>query len=495
MDRARNEARTSVLLRLAIICASFLIMWHYAGVLSLWADDICTIHFVAEGESLKTIYERIMSDAMYNAPLFYILAFFWLRLVPYGTAYLKLLNILLCCLGMWFCGTAAKRLRGDRAAVLATVFAATSYYLVNYAAYTFRCYGLMFLLCTLLVLAYHRRLTEPNKVSAHVVYGLIMALMLYTNYMCGLVVAALGLYDAWLFFRKKIKLNCIFSYIGAGAVFLPLILSVWRVMIATHENYWPATPTLSSLMSAVRTIFSDSAVLPLLFFGVAVFLFCRAWDGLMDGETQQSRWTMRSMVITFLFVIGFNYVFSHYIHPSGSIFHVRYFICTLPAAIIVAAVGTDWLLEALCEGRPENAQRLIATVAIAGCLLGGVYSELGVLIKHPGSADMPYEQAIDWIHAQDNALEDDVLTTITIGNYGLYQGGLYYYGTHGGQREDLNFGFLTQDNWENYKTVYVAELLGRMPAEMKTLLGEKYEETGRNDDYKIVIYTQKAQTE
>lgn len=476
-------------LRLFIILVAFLTMWRFAGRWSLWADDFATISFVAEDVPLSTNITRILSEARYNPPLFYVFAYFWLRIMPYGTVYLRLLSILLCCAGIWFCGTAAKRIAGERASLIAAIFAATSYFLISHAAYAFRSFGLVFLLCPLLIISYHKRLTEPAKIRHYISYGLLHALLLYTNYICGLITAILGLYDLWLFAKKKIKFYFLWSYIGAGLAFLPLILYVLSAMIESHTNFWPSTPNLGVLMDAISQIFSGHIFFLSFFVFAVVLVFVAAlrgtamWKAAASGMEQE---IIIALVLWFLFVIGFDYVFSRYLYPNSSIFVQRYFISVLTPAVIVAAIGMDWVLAALCEGRGKTTSDILICAAIVICYVCLEYSCLNSLRTRPGANYENYEQAIDWICAQEEAYQGKCVVVMT-----GYQGGLYYYATQGGKRPNLNFGNLNNQNWMDYDVVYVSPMHGTISSSTQSLLDKHYEEAERKNDLNVVKYRKK----
>lgn len=473
-------------LRLVVVLLALLIMWRFAGRRSLWYDDVATIHFVAGDVPLSTNIARTLGEARYNPPLFYVLAYFWLRIMPYGTAYLKLLSILFCCVGIWLCGTAAKQIAGGRAALIATIFAATSTYLIRYAAFTFRCFGLMFMLCALLIVSYHKRLTEQEKICHYISYGLIHALLLYTNYICGLITAVLGLYDLWLFARKKIKVHFLWSYIGAGLAFLPLILYVLTDMIESHANFWPGVPYFSTLRDTIFLVFSNHVFLLALFVFAAV-LACaaalRGTDVRKEGALGMGPEVVAALVLWFLFVIGFSFVFSRYLYPSSSIFVDRYFISVLAPAVIAAAAGMDRILDALSEDRGKAASGILTCAGILICFIYLESSCISTVSANPGTTNEPYEQATNWICEQEDAYGDRCLVMMT-----SYQGGLYYYATQGGRRPNLNFGSLNKKNWKDYDVVYIAQLHGEIFSGARSVLDAHYEEAERRNDIKVVKY-------
>lgn len=473
-------------LRLSVVVIAFVTMMLFAGKWSLWADDLATLDFVAEDIPLRMNIVRILDEAKYNPPLFYVLAYIWLRLMPFGTVYLKLLNILLCCAGIWLCGTAAKRISGDRAGLIATMFAATSFFLITYAAYTFRSFGLLFALCPLLIIAYHKRLSEPDRIINYVLYGLVHALLLYTNYICGLITAIFGLYDLWLYARNKINLKFLWSYIGAGLSFLPLILYVMSAMIESHQSFWPSVPNLGVLLDTILQIFSNKDLIFILFifstFLVITFKVKKINEGgKIYSETAQEAGVI--LVLWFLFVLGFSYIFSRYLYPNSSIFVARYFISALTPGLILAAIGADFLVEILCQSRKS----IVSGILTAALIFSGyAYLEFNCLSEVyacPGFLYEPYEEAINWICGHEDAYQGRCLVMVS-----GYQGGLYYYATQGGKRPNLNFGSLTETNMADYDVIYVSPQHGGISS---TVLDTYYEEVERRDDLRVIKYRKK----
>jgi uncharacterized membrane protein len=470
--------------RLLVVGLSLAIMIKFGGRVSLWSDDLATISFVSPSIPFSEQIRQISLDAETNPPLFYILAWFWIRIVPYGTLWLKLLNILFVTLGIWFCGSMAKRIRGERAALIVTIFSGSSYFIINYAAFTFRCYGLFFMLSSLLLVSYHKRLCEPRKMRCHVAFGAVMCLMLYTHYYALIIFIAMGLHDLYLWLRKRIELRCVFSYIGAVVLFMPLVLFKLQSAIESHIEFWPARPEFKGLVTSVDLVFGDSSLQFLLFVAgitLALVLSMRANSKLEKYATQ----SILMMIIWVLFVIAVAYIYSRYVNPEGSIFVNRYFISIVAPALIVASVALDWLIEALSTEKSQSTalSAVVLTVVFIASYRGGI----NVVHDYPGVMRQPYEQAIDWIYSQDNALNKDTVVIMT----GGYAYGKDYYGTHKYMRRNLLFGVVTEDNYRNYNTVYVSELHGLLSTATKQVLDQHYQEQYRNDTSRVIVYGKK----
>lgn len=472
--------------RILLVVIAFSIMIIFADDVSLWADDLATISFVSEQVSTKENIKLILDECQYNPPLFYILAWFWLRVAPYGTIWLKFPSIIFSCLGIWFCGTAARKLQNDRAALFATIFSATSIFLVKYAAYAFRSFGLLFMLCPLLIIAYYNRLIYPNKSYFHFAYGAILALLLYTNYIGILVFGIMGLYDCWIFAKKQVKFNFVFSYIGAGISFLPLITYTFTRMVESHKNFWPQIPSFPDLMSIVNMLSNNQKFNEILFVFAFAVIVVLIFEGICINtfKTNTEKITVVfACIVCSIFVVGFSYMYSRYINPSGSIFVARYFISVLAPFIIVDAIALEWIL-AILETTELRKCSCTITVAMASCLLfTNLSDQISALDNFAGVINEPYRETINYICAQEEAQANNSLVVMT-----GYSGGFYYYGTNGGKRQNLNFGNLSDTNWEHYDVVFVSPMHGEISSYTQKILDEHYKEVENNKSLHVVKY-------
>ena len=480
------KLKSEFFIRLSLLFFTLIMMLSFAGRQSLWTDDIATISFVAAGEDLTTTVSRILSDAGSNPPLFYIIAYIWIRIAPYGTFFLKLPSIFFSCLGMWCCGIAAKRICGNRAAIITMVFVGTSFFLVNYVAFTFRSYGLLFFLCSILVIAYHNRLLHPSQIKYHIYYGVILALLLYTHYFGLLVWGILGLFDLCLFLKGKIKLNCAVSYLVSMFSFIPYFLYAFNYISASVQSFWPEVPTLNSLFFTIQLIFNEQWFILLLFFVgfvTSILLFYKKdYYNIIKCEYISNLIVVLLSVWSIALML-FVYVYSRYIKTDGSHFVSRYFSSILAPALIVAAIGLERVLEIMCVGKGKDYLQIVSVCIILSCFITCGYKQLVTVNYFPGFMNQPIEQCIDWIYEQDYAHYDNTLVMMT-----GFQEGLYYYATHGLQRENLNFGFLTSESIEKYDVVFSSPMHGAFSDEVNNLLSKYYKEIDRNDSLNVVVY-------
>lgn len=77
---------------------------------SLWMDDIAQIQIASQRTLKLMIKENIGLDN--NPPLSHFLSFFWIRMVPYGTGWLKLFSVIFVAVGLFVCGLIAYDMAG-----------------------------------------------------------------------------------------------------------------------------------------------------------------------------------------------------------------------------------------------------------------------------------------------------------------------------------------------------------------------------------------------
>jgi len=466
---------------LLITLISFLLMLRYAGSVSLWYDDLYTIAFVDKGLSWSEIIQNIASDSHSNTPLFYLFAAFWLRIAPFGTLFLKLPSIIFSAAGVYLIGVVARKLKGNRAAVFATLFAATSSFMIVNSAYTFRSYGLMFLLVVLLFYFYILRNERNMQLNKYVfVFGGIAAALCYTHYFGVLVVAALFICDLALLVLKKLNWKHFLSYILLAALYLPFFIPVLSSTVERQGTFWASTPTVQSLLSVSKDIFSRYDSVYLFFCLGLVVSVIMVFSPYMREFMKMDRkkvFMCIAQIFIVISIIGAVFAYSRFINPDGSFFVHRYFISVVPFALIVAAIGIESALDIVLLNKPKKLAFIIVCVVIGvvGLRLGGnVFEDIN---EHASAYNEPFEQAIEWIYEQEDAHNPDTLVMTTAPELGVM-----YYVTRNGQRPPLNLANdenpdtrLTTENYSQWNKIYRFD--GHLPVLEKTqkLLDTKFE--------------------
>jgi hypothetical protein len=117
--------------------------------------------------------------------------------------------------------------------------------------------------------------------------------------------------------------------------------------------------------------------------------------------------------------------------------------------------------------------------------------------EHSKLASTSYEQASEWIYAQEAAHRADALVTMTaisdVTSVENVAKALNYYLSHDGQRESLNLGWLTEDNYAKWKIVYRFDGHGPMLESEQEILAKHFilTEEYKKDNMVIYVYERK----
>ncbi|MCL1835344.1 MAG: glycosyltransferase family 39 protein [Oscillospiraceae bacterium] len=477
---------------LVIAIVSFVLMAAFAGKGSLWWDDLWTITCVQKGRSFSEAFDIMLSDAHAVPPLFYIIAYFWMRVAPYGTAWLKLPSMVFAAAGVFVCGLNAKRLCGDRVAVFAAMFAGTSYFLITQGALTYRAYGLMFLLVNLLLWFYIRRGSDAGRERLFdiLAYGLAMALLFYTHYYGLIVAAGFFLCDLYLLIRKRIRFRCGVSYMLAGVLFSPLLVYAAMRLMERGGSFWPAVPTVAEIWVLLVKLFGDSMLLLVLFFVMVIVLFFgKALPYFKEYFKDKERLMLSQFSFVSLFVLVVVIIYSRFINPSGSIFVRRYFVSILPMVLIVAAAGLEFVMKVFLGHFSQSRYQQAFFVILAALTISLGTATATSLYYAPYPHGEPYEQAIEWIYGKEEAHGSGAALVTNA----LLEG-IDYYITHDGARPGFNvvpgsrFGTQGYDAWE---IVYRFDGHGELPGRALAFLEQQYDLVEHDDDLDVYVYRRK----
>jgi hypothetical protein len=479
---------------LLISLASFALMLKYAGGRSLWDDDLAQLDLSGKWMTFSQMLEKWLHKEVTNPPFISIVGAIWLRIVPYGTFWIKLLCILFISWGVYLCGMVGRRIGGGRLAILASLISGTSSFVIITGAYTFRNYGPLFPFTALFILYYIRRFDHVGneKWSDCIKYGLIMTLLSYTHYFGILTIGAFFLADVALFLRKKISWKCVLSYVLTGVLFLPWFIVALNGSAVKYETFWPSVPTPKTIFDLSMDLCSG---IKLVWFSAILGYFVVVVDSLRDflkkRNLSKPSYYKTLLVFSTIFVVMVVYIYSANINPSRSVFVTRYFISILPMVYLLIAIGIDSVLSALVVGRLKQERRLIELIAV---FLVVFLSEKAFFTvkQHAETTYEDYEQAGDWIYDQSDAHRND---TVIVASTAYLEGWKYYYISHDGQRPELT-NIISPDQLdgnalESINIVYIHTAHKPVSKETLTWLEQSFEEIDENQSGSVKKYKRK----
>ena len=503
VSKTKNKFINSKTICMFITFISLMVMLVFAGEHSLLHDDIFTIDLSRKGRCFESTMNILSNEARSVPPLFYFVSMIWMRIVPYGMVWLKIPSIIFVAIGVYFCGKSARKIAGDNAAIFTTLIAGFSFPLIRTGAYAFRMYGLLFMLVSLFIWFYIKRMKNIGKERTRdiVIYGIIMTLLVYTHYFGILVASCFFLGDLYLCFRKKIKWNCFISYCIAIIAFMPFFTFALIEIIHRNAIWWELTPTLSIAYDFIYLFFNRSFLLILAFILTCLIVIKKRYYLFFEKKGQQlNSGVILQLIFTSLFIFWFIYVYSRFIHPEGSIFTFRYFISIFPMIFIISAIGLNLLISIITlklSSKFKQASKVFLIVTIS-IVLG--YHGIVSILKYDSKGliqEYPYIDAIEWIYKQPEAHYDE---SILLANSGKVHG-IEYFVTHDGRRNPINimaawdFGFKYIEKWN--RLYMIDDGIAETPDFVNRVLERYYDLTIVNiaKNGKVLIYERLPEVE
>ena len=189
---------------------------YWATQRGLWVDELeWTLAFLHEKSLSETIKELLLYG--YNLPLFYILLkpFYLVSSDPYILYIPSVMCTALSAIMLYVIGN---KLYGKVYAGIVLFLTLISPLVCQEIAAQIRPYGLLFLLSTLTLYTYLKRIEIENKKTI-LLYGFIITLYAYTHCFASLMIATYAFTDLYLWFKKKIGFHFIISYLICGFSF------------------------------------------------------------------------------------------------------------------------------------------------------------------------------------------------------------------------------------------------------------------------------------
>jgi hypothetical protein len=233
---------------------------------SLWGDELYTVNPSLEPTWYSALIKTISSDG--NGVLFSLLTRAYMPFV-HSTQQLLLLPEICMALAVFCLGILAKKVINGLGGIIAAAIASTMvFWLQN--GNNLRAYPLMLIFAPLLVYLYLKRL-EHNGKPQIILYGLCMFLCVATFYLTIFIPFVLFVYDVVLYIRKKISMQCIWSYIIGAGLFFPIGLFFIKHTPMTGRA--GVAPTVSKVINLLKLMLANNNLLIMLFvFGTALLI-------------------------------------------------------------------------------------------------------------------------------------------------------------------------------------------------------------------------------
>lgn len=467
-----------------IAFAGFVIMLSFGNYKSTWMDDSATMGIAAKYRNFSEIIEIILKEESTTPPLFTMAWHYFSKLIPVGagalTLWARMLSIIANTIGFYFGAIVVRKGWNKYIGIIFEVFLITSNALIVNSGFAVRSYGFMVLMALFLLYTVIKRFEDGkesrNKTTA--LYTVAILAICYTHYFGILTCFGFFLYECYLFIKKRYTYKFIFSYIIAGAVYLPWLVVNYMI---TREQwgsaFWIEPPKYSSIIAILAWLSSSQELVMLcVMFGFFITLY-KVKEERMDIS-------LNAVLITTIAVeIAIVFCYSKYINPKSSVWAHRYFLNLLPYMLIIASFGLVNVVSFFIDGKIKKVSFVYAVLAF----LIFVNSNFVVRIKGDmeGIFYQPYREAAEYLLNQPDANSPDTLVLIS----SVYSTGWDYYLSHNGKFEPLRY----QKNFDGvdiqkYKKVYLLDIHIKLDDNNRKILEDNFHQVSQDEKSTVQTY-------
>ena len=486
----RNGGR---IIYLTIAIFAFALMQKYAGVQSLWNDELARLTY-----SSGTLREAIGSCLhLYDMtpPLFIVCAHFWTKIAPYGECWLLLISIIPISIAIYFIGLCGEELGGKICGVFAAIIAAFSTTAWDAGAYEFSSYSFMILFTTLSLYGHIKKNTQREKNKWLVFYSVCLSGLAMSHYFGMLACVEFFLADLVLYLNKMASKKSGYSYIMPGGLIVVWISLIW-ITTLRHTSpeqlaSWYGVPNVGG----VRDILSFLTGYVEWEFWLLLFSFGGAVAEISRLSLKYVKCTWRSFYQIFsgAVIIGtllLLFVYGNYINRESTMWQSRYFLFLLPFVFLSISLMVCSTFESIAK---EN-QVIFAKISFT--VFFGVYTMMNCVIAMPARQSFqPFRESADWLYSQSNSIyKSDTLIISGVSYADTWE---KYYIERNGNRDPLNVvgqAAVNEELLEPYNTVYFQYSHAEMLPKLKSLLDDGFSLQNDISNLNIQIYVRNAKS-
>jgi mannosyltransferase len=364
-----------------LVALQAFLSFHALAAKSIWLDEAVSVSYATDG--LANLW-HVVSSADPNMSLYYAGLDLWARIGGTSAFAVRSLSAVCAVLTVPVVIALGREMFGWAEGLIAGLLISTSAFLLQYAQ-TARSYTLLVLLVTASTYCFVLELKRPTRLSA-VGYVLASSLAFYAQYFAAYVLlvqvlTVLAVERRAALSRRRVAI--------AGAVAVACAPGLYFVAHAPNQLTWISKPTLADLPAFFVTLSGGVAVLAVVLGVLAIYALVTSARAAPNRGS--ARWSVPFLAASVLAPVALTFLVS-LVRPT---FIPRYLIITLPAFMLIAAVGLVRLPRVLAAP---------LLVAIAGLSAYGVSqwytapgsenyrAAVGYVIEHqhPGDGYMAY---------------------------------------------------------------------------------------------------------
>jgi len=298
---------------------------------SLWYDELHSIIPTAPAQSLASIIEYCKTD---QPPFFFLYLHYFFKLFGYSEWIGRLASALVGIAAIPVMFALGKEIQNVKTGLFAAGLTSINYFHIYYSQ-ELRFYSMAFLLSALSFF-FMVRIINRNRGLDYVLYTFSTSALLYTHYYGVIIfVTQIVILGVVSLLPKKREPSFYYRSLAAGGVaalsfipWLPTLLQDTKI-----EQFWIPVP---KIIFPARYFFDYTGKdeVSALIFGILILLFI-AYFFKPENRKNAAYWMLVVWISVSLALPYFRSIF------STPILHVRYTIVTLPAWILLIAIGFD----------------------------------------------------------------------------------------------------------------------------------------------------------
>ncbi len=452
---------------IVIILIDLSIMIRYSDVQSLWHDELYQVSVCAEASSvLDVLHMYLTTDAA--PPFFALIAYIWYNITPYGERWIMFLPEVLTCMSIYFVGLSANQLRGKNYGIFCVIVSALIPALTIFVGYEFRHYAVTLLVSSMLIYFYTLRCRNNKKTPIWILcsYGISLALIVYSFYLCVLICFVLFIFDIYLCAKKAAEIRCLSSYFIGGALFLPWAIARYLSMRdiginVIPEDFWPQTPTFSSIME-ILNFFTYGNI------GLSILLSCGLAAGItvliknrnLDIIKKRDVFFLKICTVMVLFYIGAIFIHSRFIMVEGSLWVDRYFLCLIPYCVLLMGYVVDKLLctVSVLTNKSKISGSLVMVVSLS-LVIFILPSTVDDIESYQNDIREPFRQVSKYLKKQDDINSKDTIVVVTVSDRIVNGWQDFYFDKKDSNEKIKGIKIVSEtsdeiDNLETYNSIY-----------------------------------------
>ena len=460
---------------------------------SLWSDEMWHLGcYYTEGWPIEqtTVFTGLFS--------------LWIKIMPYGQEYLRLLSQLFVAGAIYFAGLIGSNYKSKRLGVILSSIVAFSGSVIYQCSLGIRDYATMLFTVTLMIYLFVKKQDSKDnlKVVGMILYGLSIVLAMDIHMMNVAVAGLLLIADFILILLKKTSKKGWFEFIFPAIYGVYWMSHIFTAALKSVSTSWwsPGELTIARIWDFIKWVFSYNDVMTFVAVTGFVCIIVRTISQLIKKQFDFNK-DFTALVITLIpfFQILIVAVYSFNAGSKGSMFIDRYFVSSFICMFFVLAVGLDIIIDLICGISKIKGSASIVTV-IAVCTMS-LYSWMQISPWNPWNRSYrtnnhDFKSTVEYVMRQNDCY---CSSTIFIVDHNLYQGqiGIKYYITHNGERDDINRCSLFQlpENIQDYSTIYISSCIykgDRVNADLNKIIDKQYKLVSDDSNAKIKKYVKKG---